>query len=359
MTDNNIEKKLEELAGAIDVSEDFAGKVMARIESKPQQSCNILFGQFTKYAAAAVIVFAVLLGINIIPGQNGSVVLAEMVKKLEQINNCVFEKTTTVSAEDNSTKVFNSILYYSEIGIREDASLDKDIDVQLYVNYQEGLVVRLDHKWKMYVKKDLTDEDLEKLLPVSPNRIVDLILSKGKYKELGEKEVDGILSEGFEFRDKRAMFSFDKSAVKKMVTRVWVDVSTNLPVRIEADAVTVNDLKVHVDQYGPKWDVELESDFFEPRIPADYMKPEERGFIGINVDNWPVVTVTPDGAAEKAGIKDGDVLLEFNGNSVSHLKSSEEVQIFLLGKIEQKDVLTIQRGEEVLTIEVERGPSPK
>ncbi|MHC4215073.1 MAG: PDZ domain-containing protein [Planctomycetota bacterium] len=109
----------------------------------------------------------------------------------------------------------------------------------------------------------------------------------------------------------------------------------------------------------PKWDVDIESDFFEPNIPDDYITPEQRGFIGINLENWPTLKVVPGTAAEKAGIKDGDVVLKVNGNDISHIKTSTDAQNLFLGKIGEKVVLTIKRGEQILTFEIERLPMPK
>ncbi len=298
---------------------------------------------------------------DIIPGSSdiASVALADVAKEIEQIKNCVFKKTTTMSSEDNGTNSFDSLVYYTEAAVREDLyDDDKELAHQVYVTFSEGILVGVDHKERLFRKMDLTDEDMEKLSPVSPKNIVNLILGKGKYKELGRKTVDGVLSEGFEFNDKRAMLSMNKDKVEDVVTRLWVDVSTNLPVRIEVSAV-LNNLKANVVMCDPKWDVELESDFFEPKIPVDYIKPEERGLIGINLENWPTVKVGSGMAAEKAGIKNGDVVLKVNGNSVSHIESSGDALNLLFGKVGEKVVLTVKRGEQILTFEIERAPMPE
>jgi len=205
---------------------------------------------------------------------------------------------------------------------------------------------------------ELTDEDIEKFAPISPKNIVDRILSKGKYKKLGKKTVDGVLSEGFEFNDKRTMLSMDKDKIEDVVMRLWVDVNTNLPVRIELEGVLNNNLKANVVMSNPKWDVNLESDFFEPNIPADYITLEQRGLIGINLENWPTLKVSPGMPAEKAGIKDGDIALEVNGSDISHIKSSADALNLLLGKAGEKIALTIKRADHTLTFEIERVPVP-
>jgi hypothetical protein len=319
----------------------------------------IMKSRITKLAAAAVIIIAVIVSVYQFEVSIENVALADVAKKIEQIKNCVFKKTTIVSSEDNSTNMFDSLVYYTEDAVREDIYDNKKITKQVYVKFLEGIVVGVDHKLKVFGEMDLADEDIKQFFSTSPKNIVDLILSKGKYKKLGRKTVDGVLSEGFEFKDKRTMLSMDKDKIENVVMRLWVDVNTYLPVRVELDGVLINNSKANVVMYNPKWDVELGHDFFEPNIPADYIKPEQRGFIGIGLENWPTLKVYPGMAAEKAGIKDGDVVLKVDGNSIFHIKSSVEAQNFLLGQVGEKVVLTVKRGEQIITFEIEREPLPK
>jgi hypothetical protein len=319
---------------------------------------NIMRSRITKLAAAAVIIIALIVSIHQFGRSIESVALADVAKKIEQIKNCVFKKTTTTSS-DNGTNAFDSLVYYTEDAVREDIYDNKKITKQVYVKFSEGIVVGVDHKLKVFGEMDLADEDIKQFSSISPKNIVDLILSKGKYKKLGRKTVDGVLSEGFEFDDKRTMLSMDKDKIKNAVMRLWVDVNTDLPVRVELDCVLINNSKVNVVMYNPKWDVELEPDYFEPNIPADYVKPEQRGFIGISLEDWPTLKVGPGMAAEKAGVKDGDVVLKVDGNSIFHIKSSDEARNFLLGKVGEKVVLTVKREEQIITFEIEREPLPK
>ena len=320
----------------------------------------IMKHKLTKLAAAAVIMIAPIVGLNIIgwPGM-ASVVLADVAREIEQVKNCVFKKTTILSSEDNGANSFDSLVYYTEAAVREDIYHDKKITKQVFVKFSGGIVVGVDHKTKLFKQMNLADEDMEKLAPVSPKNIVNLILGKGEYKKLGRKTVDGVLSEGFEFKDKRALLSMDKDRVEDVVTRLWVDVNTNLPVRVEVDCVLNNDSKASVVMCDPEWDVELDPDFFEPKIPVGYMRPEQRGLIGINLEDWPTVKAGSGTAAEKAGVKDGDVVLKVNGNSISHIESSGDALTLLLGKAGEKVTLTVKRGEQILTFEIERAPMPE
>jgi hypothetical protein len=318
----------------------------------------IMKNKSTKFAAGAVIMIAAIIALKIFPGPGiTSVALADVAKKIEQKQNCVFKKTTTMSSESNGTNSFDSLVYYTQAALREDLYNDQEVAAQVYVTFSDRILVAVDHTRKVFRKMDLTEEDMEKFYPVSPKNIVNLILGKGEYKRLSQKIIDGVLSEGFEFKDKRAMLSMDKDKIENVVTHLWVDVKTNLPVRIEVDCVLNNVTKASVVMYDPKWDVDLEPDFFEPKIPADYIESEQRGLIGIDLENWPTLKVISGMAAEKAGVKDGDVVLKVNGNSVSNIKSSGEALNLLSGKAGEKVVLTVKRGEQILTFEIERAPS--
>ncbi|MBN2182719.1 MAG: PDZ domain-containing protein [Sedimentisphaerales bacterium] len=320
--------------------------------------------KITKFAAAAVIILAAIIVFNQtdISIDVANIALADVAKKIEQTKNCVFNKTTIISSEDNNTNTFDSLVYYTKAAIREDIYDNEKITNQVYVDFSEGIIVGIEHKTKLFRKIDLTDEDIEneKLSSsISPENIVNLMLSEGKYKKLGRKTVDGVLSEGFEFDDKRALLSMDKDKVENIVMRLWVDVNTNLPVRIEVDSVLINKIKANVVMFDPQWDVELEADFFEPKIPDNYITPEQRGYIGINLENWPTLKVIPGMATEKAGIKDGDIVLKINDNIISDVISSADAQNMLFGKIGEKVVLTVQRDEQILTYEIERAPLPE
>ena len=319
----------------------------------------IIKHKLTKLTAAAVIMIAAILALKIFPGPViASVALADVAKKIEQKQNCVFKETTTMFSEDGVANSLDSLVYYTEAAIRQDTYDHKKIIYQLYVKFSQGVLVAVDHRTKEFRKMELTGGDMDQLPPLSPKAIVNLI-GKGKYRKLGRKTVDGDLSEGFEFNDKRAMSSMDKKEIKDVVTRLWVDVNTNLPVRAEVDCVLNNDTKASVVMYDPKWDVELEPDFFEPKIPPGYIEREQSGFIGIDLENWPKLKVVSGLPAERAGVKDGDVVLKVNGNDISDIKSSGDALNLLSGKAGEKVVLTVKRGEQILTFEIEREPSPE
>lgn len=321
---------------------------------------TIMRSKITRPAIAAAIVAAVVLGLNIAGGPHmATVALADVAKRMEQTTNCVFKKTTTVSSEDGVANAFDSLVYYTHNAAREDVRDGEKIVSQVYATFPDGVLVAVDHRNRVFRTMNLADEDAERLSPISPANLVDLILSKGAYRNLGRRTVDGVLSEGFEFDDERAMLSMDKDKIESIVMRLWVDVSTHLPVRAEVDCLLTDNAKARIVMYDPQWDVELASDFFEPKIPAGYAEPKQRGLLGIDLEKWPALKVAPGMAAEKAGVRSGDVVLKVNGNSVSHIESSGDALSLLSGKVGEKVALTVKRGEQILTFEVERAPAPE
>jgi len=86
-----------------------------------------------------------------------------------------------------------------------------------------------------------------------------------EYTELGPDIIDGIEVEGIEVTDPKVWGGM----VAKAVGRLWVDVATNLPVRIEMEMFMEDmETKMVMDQF--EWGIELDPSLFEPVIPEDY-----------------------------------------------------------------------------------------
>jgi hypothetical protein len=96
--------------------------------------------------------------------------------------------------------------------------------------------------------------------------MVKQILSND-YTELGRDTIDGQTVEGAELHGQRV----SGPRLDDAVTRLWVDVESGLPVRIELEGLayrTTTEVKIVQDQF--QWNVELPASDFEPNIPPDY-----------------------------------------------------------------------------------------
>jgi carboxyl-terminal processing protease len=83
----------------------------------------------------------------------------------------------------------------------------------------------------------------------------------------------------------------------------------------------------------------------------------EPGYAGLMLkpDRWPSVDVTPFGAAETAGMRNGDALVAINGVDVpARIKTMDEFRRLLAGPAGGEVRLSVRRGEDMLHFDVKR-----
>ncbi len=83
-------------------------------------------------------------------------------------------------------------------------------------------------------------------------------------KELGRSVIDGVEVEGIEVTDPPT----DGEKLENGVGRLWVDVQTELPVRIEIEGTADGAAVQWLMEF--KWSEAVSPAVFEPNIPADY-----------------------------------------------------------------------------------------
>jgi len=84
------------------------------------------------------------------------------------------------------------------------------------------------------------------------------------HKELGRSVIDGVEVEGIEVTDPPT----DGESLEKAVGRMWVDVETELPVRIEIEGAADGQSVQWLMDF--KWSEAVAPAVFEPNIPPDY-----------------------------------------------------------------------------------------
>jgi hypothetical protein len=99
-----------------------------------------------------------------------------------------------------------------------------------------------------------------------PNDYIRRFLAK-PYKELGRSVIDGVTVEGIEVQDPPT----DGEELRDAVGRMWVDVQTELPVRIEIEGKADDKAVQWLMDFG--WSEAVDPAVFEPNIPADYTSP--------------------------------------------------------------------------------------
>jgi outer membrane lipoprotein-sorting protein len=92
-------------------------------------------------------------------------------------------------------------------------------------------------------------------------------MAKG-YKELGRKTLDGIDVEGIEVQDPPT----DGEPLDSAVGRMWVDVKTEMPVRIEIEGLAHQQHAQWIMDF--RWDAAVDPSVFAPNIPDGYTRME-------------------------------------------------------------------------------------
>jgi hypothetical protein len=241
-----------------------------------------------KLAVAAGIIIAVLTGIYLITGKTPSVTgvaWAEVVQRVEAIKNCICKMKISQTGGTAAQKVQNvdSTMYISsDYGYRMDNYANGKLVQQMFVSPKEKVITNVSLSQKTYMRMVITDEMSAEMKNKNqdPRDMVKNLLSgispgmSGQFTNLGRKTIEGVEAEGIEVVNPKGF----ESVYGNFIGRMWVDVKTELPVRIEIDAeVPVGNEKVQqsIVMNGFEWEVALEPGIFEPSIPADYKMTAE------------------------------------------------------------------------------------
>lgn len=261
---------------AEETSRDFAKTLM-----QPRQHVVFDFivkSRITKLAAAAVIVVAVLYGLNII-GDTSGVAWGEVLNNIKKAHAFAYRmKLNMVGllAEKDSVELEVEGWVSTEHGVRTNLYEAGELRTKSYFSIADRLAVTVMPRKKTYLRMTLTDELFEKVQKefYDPRKMVEEFM-KYDYTKLGRRTIDGIKVEGIECRDPRIARGVAAEIAGQMignvVARLWAAVDNDLPVRLEIE-VFAEDGKKALDMvaYGYQWDIQIDPREFEPDIPDDY-----------------------------------------------------------------------------------------
>jgi len=268
------------------IDEEVLGEVVKAFEKSKSKKTSaieqniwriIMKSRMTKLAAAAVIIVAVILGLTITGGPDmASVTWAEVIEKVEQIPALSFDMTTEISYTENEKLSLQSVNYVAgDYGTKSSIYMNGELFVLKYRLPNKKLAYQIRPKDKTYFRFDLSDELAAKVKeqdPDDPRTWLKMILS-GDYTELGRDNINGVAVEGIESSNPEIVGSNER------VMRLWVDVETNLPVRIEVEGEGMEGGQMRPHKFvmeNFQWNVELDESVFEPNIPEDYKRLMER-----------------------------------------------------------------------------------
>lgn len=231
----------------------------------------IMNSKITRFAAAAVIVAAVLAGLNLMSGTQ-SIALADVLENLMEIRSFSYWMRTSGADESDYSefRVLTSKDYgeRSDAYVPDEASGELKIFVSNYLVLSEQVIISVIPEHKQYTRVKLTGrlrDDMEKTNG-NPGYFLEEFL-KHAYTELEPDTIDGVEVVGFESTD-----IADDQDKGRSVARMWIDVRTELPVKIEAETFAEDgSLVSKMITYGFDWNVQVDESDFTPVIPDDYV----------------------------------------------------------------------------------------
>ncbi len=228
----------------------------------------IMKSPMRKLATAAVVIIAVLIGMNPFGNSKTTVVWADVIGKLDEIHSYLYhEKQSGKSRSQKGGFEFigqdwEKIVYCSEdFGRRTDNYQGDQLRFSTYVLPQEQALFSVRHSARECIRYPLNSGGFG---GIDPRGMVKQILSNN-YTELGRDTINGKTVEGAELHGQK----ISGPRLEDAVTRLWVDVETGLPVRIELEGLayrTSTEVRIVQDQF--QWNVELVAGDFN--IPPDY-----------------------------------------------------------------------------------------
>ena len=246
----------------------------------------IMKSNVTKLTVAAMIIIVCSIGLIFWRSTSSGIALADVLTRIEQVAGYTYQlNIKSTNAQRTSTRITN-ILVSNEYGIKmiivqadPNSQPKYNTGDEWYFLTQSNSIVILSHKEKTYdrfiyddVKLDFYKEQYNE-----PRAIIEQILSC-EHKSLGQSIINGITVEGFNTTDLSYGGGFFGEASRseenrKVDIKLWVDLKTFLPVRLEQDIVKRNGSQLHEISYDFRWNVIINQDEFVPEIPEDYRAP--------------------------------------------------------------------------------------
>ena len=273
---NRIDKHIRQLH--LQASDDLSRRVHADIDqaladeqtiTPPGMRRTIMTSPILKLAAAAAVVLAALLGLNIISSPGSGVAWAQIPSRIEAIDTFMFRLTIDVSDANTArpaVKPAGQWTFYlsEEYGFRMDM-YGGGTGMSWYVPPAGDSITMVIPSAKKWSRTPLPPDQLDQWAQEyeDPSQYVERFMAHG-YKELGRSEIDGIEVEGIEVANPPVL----QGKLEKGVGKLWVDVQTELPVRIEIEGTADGKSVRWLMEF--KWSEAVAPALFEPNIPSDY-----------------------------------------------------------------------------------------
>ena len=252
---------------------------------------QIIKNPIRKLTAAAVIIIACVIGLSLWKTTSSEIVLADVLARTEQVKAVKYKTTFKVFGSEDPNKLWanerHTMLTSQEYGwISTDEKRDPNGEeitgsIQYYYSYQKIREIQIDHTKKTY-KRRVTDSQVQNERSQSQEDPLSYLKGflKIKYESIGRSIIDDIEVAGFRTTDPNYKYKGPRfTNVKEdpqYETKLWVDVKTLLPVRIEyltSDTYDGGKTRAFVQEvdHDFQWDIPIDASEFEaPPIPDGY-----------------------------------------------------------------------------------------
>lgn len=236
---------------------------------------TIMRSSVAKFAIAAAVVVAAIIGINQLGGSPGGVAWGEVARKIEANRGFTFHQWVRISRPEHGDQITHITACSAGSRLRQDWRIQPEgpLFKTDYYDFDARTQVSVRHNDKTCLRAPMDERTLQSQQSgwLNPRDWVRQFLFS-TYTKLGCRTIEGVPCEGIETTD--PTFGDANPPSARSVARLWVSVETQYPVRLEASSTHTaarGDIQVEAacDQF--RWDVELNPDFFEPNIPSGYL----------------------------------------------------------------------------------------
>jgi outer membrane lipoprotein-sorting protein len=259
----------------------------------------IMKSRIVKLAAAAVIVVGIFAVINFFVGTGGSVALADVLEKVEQVQAFMYKIKMSMTGNmqpgmptgkqemEGAITISNNYGMKMEMTTADANTGQKRIIQQMYLLPEKRMMIMVMPEEKKFMRMEF-DEDLLSRMKRQNNDPREVIKQtmNCRYVDLGRSRIDGVEVEGFQTTDP----AFLGGETENVKVTLWVDVEKQLPVRIEMDLKMNEQMQMSGVVFDFQWDVPVDANEFEPVIPAD--------FTAFPTDGMKIPSMTEEAAIE-------------------------------------------------------------
>jgi hypothetical protein len=251
---------------AEDIAERFRQDlVRSDLSGHPKWKAHIMRNRKIQLVAAAVIVVVVLIGLHQLgaPLDGTSIVWADVLEQIDRVPAVTYKARMNITYPNDQVFEDESDIYLAGAqGTRIDTYREGELFMVKYWLPPRKLYYIVHPQLERYMQRTLSDEQIAGgLQQQDPRQFIKWVLTLD-YRELGRSEIGGIEVEGIEAT---------REDIETL--RIWVDVETKWPVRIESDgkmreAGQMLPVRTVMDRF--EWHNEIDPSLLDPNIPEDY-----------------------------------------------------------------------------------------